>query len=189
MDKPTAANPIQSNDQIAIFDQAVSFLPQLYGAALKLTRNPVDAEDLVQEAYAKAYSSIGQFKPGTNLKAWLYRIMTNAFISNYRKAQRSPATGSVDLDDYQLMVAQSRLDNAGLSAEAEAMAHLTDARVLDAMKSLRQEYRYTIYLADVEGFSYKEIAEILGVPLGTVMSRLSRARAQLRQALQPIGEK
>ncbi len=168
---------------------ALPFIGQLYGAALKLTRNRADAEDVVQETYAKAFTAFHQFQPGTNLKAWLYRIMSNTFINTYRKAQRSPKLADdPQIDDWQLAQAESHAGVASTSAETEALAHLTDSRIVDAMRGLKAEYRYAVYLADVEEFSYKEIADILDIPIGTVMSRLSRGRAQLRQALTYVGD-
>jgi RNA polymerase sigma-70 factor (ECF subfamily) len=164
--------------------EALPYIDLLYFAALRLTSSPADAEDLVQETYAKAYASFHQFKPGTNLKAWLYRILTNAYINTYRKAQRSPRTSDDgNVEDWQLAKAESHASSPTLSAEAAALANIPDGDVLEAMRSLRPEFRYVVYLADVEGLSYKEIAETTDVPVGTVMSRLSRARAQLRRSL------
>jgi RNA polymerase sigma-70 factor (ECF subfamily) len=162
---------------------AMVYLDQLYGAALRMTRNPSDAEDVVQETYAKAFSSFKQFRPGTNLKAWLYRILTNTYINSYRKAQRQPRTGSDAVEDWQLAKAASH-DATGLpSAEMDALREMPDAAVTDALNDLSDEFRQAVLLADVEGFSYKEIAEIMGTPIGTVMSRLNRGRAQLRKQL------
>jgi len=166
---------------------ALPFIDQLYGAALKLTRHQADAEDLIQETYAKAYTSFSQFQEGTNLKAWLYRILTNTYINTYRKAQRSPKVAdSPDIEDWQLASAESHSSAPTASAEMEALSKLTDTRIVAAMKALKEEYRYTVYLADVEGFSYKEISVILDVAVGTVMSRLSRGRSQLRKNLQEL---
>ncbi|MCL1906855.1 MAG: sigma-70 family RNA polymerase sigma factor [Propionibacteriaceae bacterium] len=168
---------------------ALPFLDLLYAGALKLTHNQADAEDLVQETYTKAFTSFEQFQEGTNLKAWLYRILTNTFINSYRKAQRSPKiSDSPDIEDWQLAKAETHAVTPTPSAEMEALNRLTDSRIVDAMKSLKEEYRYPVYLADVEGFSYKEIADILGIPVGTVMSRLNRGRTGLRRALQQIAD-
>lgn len=164
--------------------EALSHLDRLYAAALRMTRNAADAEDVVQEAYAKAFAAQSTFTPGTNLKAWLYRILTNAYINNYRKAARSPKISSnAEVEDWHLARAASH-DSAGLrSAEMEALDQTPDSRVADAMAALPENFRMAVYLVDVEGFSYKEVAEIMGTPIGTVMSRLNRGRALLRQTL------
>lgn len=163
---------------------ALPYLDQLYGAAMKMTRNQQDAQDLVQETFAKAFASFGTFAEGTNLKAWLYRIMTNSYINVYRKRQREPYLGAVDeLEDWQLGGAESTTAMSSRSAEAEAIDRTPAGIVTEALNGLPEDFRMVVYLADVEGFSYQEIAEIVERPIGTVMSRLHRGRAKLRQVL------
>ena len=163
---------------------AMQYVDQLYSAAMRMARNPADAEDLVQEAYTKAFSAFHQYKPGTNLKAWLYRILTNTYINLYRKRQREPLQSNSDtIEDWQLARAGSHTSSGLRSAEAEALDHLPDSDVKRALQSIPEEFRLAVYFADVEGFAYKEISEIMNTPIGTVMSRLHRGRKMLRDML------
>jgi RNA polymerase sigma-70 factor (ECF subfamily) len=173
-------------DQATFTEQAMDLMPSLYSAALRMTRNPADAEDLVQETYLKAYRGFGSFEQGTNLKAWLYRILTNTFINRYRAAKRRP--DETDLDDVEDFYLYRRLGGleearAGRSAEDELMDLFSEAEVKAAVDALPEQFRMAVLLADVEGFSYKEIASILEIPIGTVMSRLHRGRKNLQKAL------
>jgi RNA polymerase sigma-70 factor (ECF subfamily) len=183
-DQADLATPETDAERATRFEsEALVYLDQLYGAALRMTRNPTDAEDLVQETFAKAYASFHQFTPGTNLKAWLYRILTNTFINSYRKKQRQPQSSGQEVEDWQLARAEAHTSTGLRSAETEALDRMPHSAVTDAMNALAPDFRLAVYLADVEGFSYKEIAEIMGTPIGTVMSRLNRGRNQLRLSL------
>ncbi|MGK5553452.1 sigma-70 family RNA polymerase sigma factor [Actinomadura kijaniata] len=183
-ERPSLNDPALSRRRTRFEREAVPYLNQLYAAALRMTRNRADAEDLVQDTYTKAFTSFHQFKQGTNLRAWLYRILTNNFINGYRKQQRQPLRAGTDqVEDWQLTRAEAHLPGGLKSAEAQALERLPDPKVKQALSDLPEEFRLTVYLSDVEGFSYKEIARILNVPIGTVMSRLHRGRRRLRVAL------
>jgi len=176
--------------QATFADQAMDHMSSLYGAALRMTRNPSDAEDLLQETYLKAYRSFGTFQEGTNLKAWLYRILTNTFINSYRAKKRRPE--QTDVEDVEDLYLYHRLGGleaaaAGRSAEEEVLEHFTDDEVKAALEGLPEQFRMAVLLADVEGFSYKEIAEMTDVPIGTVMSRIHRGRRALQKALFHFG--
>ena len=176
--------------QATFADSAMEHMSALYSAALRMTRNPADAEDLLQETYLKAYRSFGTFQEGTNLKAWLYRILTNTYINAYRAKKRRPEL--TDVDDVEDLYLYHRLGGleaaaAGRSAEEEVLERFTDDDVKSALESLPDNFRMAVLLADVEGFSYKEIAEIMDVPIGTVMSRLHRGRRALQKALHDFG--
>ena len=189
MSSGTVRQELTDDERREVFVRdALPFLDQLYSAALRYTRNPSDAEDLVQEAFAKAYSAFHQFQPGTNLRAWLYRILTNTYINSYRKRQRQPQEVSADAyrdgDDNGGFSLYDRITEATPApAEVEVLRHLADDEVKEALAGLPETFRMAVYLADVEGFTYAEIAEIMGTPIGTVMSRLHRGRAALHRAL------
>jgi RNA polymerase sigma-70 factor (ECF subfamily) len=164
---------------------ALPYLDQLHATAVRMTRNSVDAEDLLQETFTKAYASFGQFRPGTNLKGWLSRTLVNTFYSHYRKRQREPRpVDTIDIEGRQLAAAWSPPSSRPKTAEAEVLEHLPDPRVKHALQALPADFRTTVYLADVEGYAYREIADMMDTPLGTVTSRLHRARRQLRNRLQ-----
>src|SRR5438067_6287893 len=177
-------------DKARFEELAMEYMGSLYTAALRMTRNPADAEDLVQETYLKAYRAFDSFQEGTNLKAWLYRILTNTFINSYRAKKRRPDES--DIDDVENLYLYRRLGGlegaaAGRSAEDEVLDHFTESEVKEALESLPEQFRIAVLLGDVEGFSYKEIAEILEIPIGTVMSRLHRGRRALQKRLYEFG--
>jgi RNA polymerase sigma-70 factor (ECF subfamily) len=178
-------------DKERFAEQAMPFMSSLYSAALRMTRNPADAEDLVQETYLKAYRAFGSFQEGTNLKSWLYKILTNTFINTYRSRRRRPS--ETDLEDVEDLYLYRRLGglegaSAGRSAEDQVLDQFNEAEVKGAVESLPEAFRLVVMLSDVEGFSYKEIAEILDIPIGTVMSRLHRGRKALQKALVTFAE-
>ena len=164
---------------------ALPMLDLIYAGALRMTRNPSDAEDLVQETFAKAYRSFKSFEEGTNLKAWLFRILTNTFINQYRKNQRGPAIDPTEqIEDWQMARAERHTSGGLKSAETEALENLPNDIISNALNSIPEDFRNVVYLSDVDGFAYKEIAAILEIPVGTVMSRLSRGRKLLRELLE-----
>jgi len=178
-------------DQATFEADITEFIPQLYSAAMRMTRNPSDAEDVLQEALLKAYRGYHTFSAGTNLKAWLYRILTNTYINSYRKQTRRPSEVELgELEDLYLYKRLGDPDSSGAtrSAEEEALDQFVDTDIKAAVEGLPDTFRLPVLLADVEGFSYKEIAEIMDVPIGTVMSRLHRGRKALQRTLWRIAE-
>ncbi|WP_370013496.1 sigma-70 family RNA polymerase sigma factor [Nocardiopsis sp. Huas11] len=189
MDQTSTTGETRDDEQTLDFATAVTpFADQLYPTALRMTRNPADAEDLVQETFAKAFANFHQFRAGTNLRAWLYRILTNTFINGYRKKQREPRQETTDeIKDWQLAAAEAHTSSGMRSAENEVLDHLPDSDIKQALARLPEEFQEVIYLVDIEGYAYKEVAARMGTPLGTVMSRLHRARRQLREMLADYG--
>lgn len=183
-----APQELRQEDRDRLFaEQAIPLIDQLFGAALGMTRNRADAEDLVQETFMKAYTKFHQYQQGTNIKAWLYRILTNTYITHYRKAQRSPKrSGGEEVEDWQLAAAASHDEKGLVSAEAEALDNIPSSELRTALESLSEDQRVVVLLSDVEGFAYKEIADMLDIPIGTVMSRLHRGRKNLREGLSAL---
>jgi len=178
-------------DQADFADAAMPYMSALYSAALRMTRNPSDAEDLVQETYLRAYRGYGGFQEGTNLKAWLYKILTNTYINSYRAKKRRPEQEQLDdVEDFYLYRRLGGLEavDADRSPEAEVLDAIPEDSVKQALEDLPEQFRIAVLLADVEGFSYKEIAEITDVPIGTVMSRLHRGRKALQKRLWDLAE-
>jgi RNA polymerase sigma-70 factor, ECF subfamily len=182
-DPTTAEAHHTAGDSVGFSEEIGPYLDQLYPAALRMTRNPADAEDLVQETLTKAYSAYHQFTPGTNLRAWLHRILANTFINSYRKTKREPAITPGADPNQDWHVGRDPLTGPARSAEAEALDKMTDSVVLAALRELPNDFKTTIWLADVEGYPYREVAAMMGTPIGTVMSRLHRGRGKLRQQL------
>ena len=183
-----APQELSQEDRDRLFaEQAIPLIDQLFGAALGMTRNRADAEDLVQETFMKAYTKFHQYQQGTNIKAWLYRILTNTYITHYRKAQRSPKrSGGEEVEDWQPAAAASHDEKGLVSAEAEALDNIPSSELRTALESLSEDQRVVVLLSDVEGFAYKEIADMLDIPIGTVMSRLHRGRKNLREGLSAL---
>jgi len=176
--------PTPSAKSVLFEEQAMQYIDKLYAHAMRKTSNRVDANDLVQETYLKAFAAFDQYEQGTNLKAWLHRILENTYINQYRKLQKQPFYAPLDeLEDWQLGDAESRTATSSRSAEAEAIDHLPSSAVKDALSGLPEDFRIAVYLVDVEGYSYQEVADIMETPTGTVMSRLHRGRRLLREQL------
>lgn len=182
--EPMSSLPTPSAKSVLFEEQAMQYIDKLYAHAMRKTSNRVDANDLVQETYLKAFAAFDQYEQGTNLKAWLHRILENTYINQYRKQQKQPFYAPLDeLEDWQLGDAESRTATSSRSAEAEAIDHLPSSAVKDALRGLPEDFRIAVYLVDVEGYSYQEVADIMETPTGTVMSRLHRGRRLLREQL------